>query len=542
LSGIRLQPFRVADLIQGIADGNLALPEFQRDFDWTDDQVASLIATLIKRWPAGSLLLMEGRKDLFFRSRKFDGGPRLQPDVDLIVLDGQQRLTGLFQAVYDTGNYVYAINLAAFTPSASVDEIEDQIMAVKRAEWDTHYRDAPWEESDDGWIPLYSLRSPTDYFSWRENTVHNARLTDGDRDRLGLRLADAYRDGLEAFHQHDLPAVIVERSVEPIAVARIFERVNTTGIPLTTFDLMVARTFKEGWNLRDEWDAALANYDLFSRFFGENGLPALQVISLQHGDGIRQADVLRLDAPLVRKHWEKALEALNQAVTFLYGECGVLFPTWLPYPAMLITLAGVALEEHDLHRHKAKLQKWFFSRTFGRRYEVAANTVALEETDLLREVVSGASRLHGLEMSAAVVEAASRRRQGAIWRGVICALAANGATELHGKKLKVDDVVPVNILEPRDRSSSREESPHLRALGFVLSTRHEARELGGQGIEILNEFLADISHQSRDRLLKRQLLPYPVQSDEEFLEQRCEMLGEFLERKTGQGLTWDEES
>jgi uncharacterized protein with ParB-like and HNH nuclease domain len=29
-------------LIQGIADGNLALPEFQRDFDWTDDQVASL--------------------------------------------------------------------------------------------------------------------------------------------------------------------------------------------------------------------------------------------------------------------------------------------------------------------------------------------------------------------------------------------------------------------------------------------------------------------------------------------------------------------
>lgn len=529
-------------MIQGIADGNLALPEFQRDFDWTDDQVASLIATLIKRWPAGSLLLMEGRKDLFFRSRQFDGGPRLLPDVSLIVLDGQQRLTGLFQAVYDTGNYVYAINLAALTSSASVDEIEDQIIAVKRAEWDAHYRDAPWEEFGYGWIPLYSLRSPTDYFSWRESTVRNARLTDNDRDRLGLLLADAYRDGLEAFHQHDLPAVIVERSVEPIAVARIFERVNTTGIPLTTFDLMVARTFKEGWNLRDEWDAALANYDLFSRFFGENGLPALQVISLQHGDGIRQADVLRLDAPLVRKHWKKSLEALNQAVTFLYRECGVSFPTWLPYPAMLITLAGVALEEPDFARHKGKLQRWFFSRTFGRRYEVAANTVALEETDLLLEVLAGAVKLPGLEMSATVIEAASRRRQGAIWRGMVCALAANGATDLHGKKLKADDLVPVNVLKPREPSGSREESPHLRALGFVLATRHEARELGGRGVEALDEFLAGISRPARDRLLKRQLLPYPVQSDEEFLEQRCEILSEFLERKTGKGLTWDDGS
>ncbi len=540
MSGIRLQPYRIADLIERISDGRLALPEFQRDFDWTDDQVASLIATVIKRWPAGSLLLMDGREDLFFRQRNFEGGPQLGSDVDLIVLDGQQRLTGLFQAVYDTGDFVYAIDLAGLSDDASVDEIEDGIVAVKREEWDSNYRDTPWERSNAGLIPMYSLRSPADYFSWRDATVRHAQLSDAQSDKLGLRLADAYRRGLDAFHQYDLPAVIVEKSVEPIAVARIFERVNTTGIPLTTFDLMVARTFKERWNLRDQWDAALANYSLFSRFFGENGLPALQVIALEHGDGVRQADVLNLDAGTVRKYWKEALDALNQAVVFLNEECGVLLRTWLPYPAMLLTLAGVALEEPNLKQHKAKLQRWFFSRTFSRRYEVAANTVALEETDSLRAVVAGEQRLSRERMSGDVIAAASRRRQGAIWRGLMCVLASSGPVDLHGEELLVDDLVTVSVLERDQEPNPHADSAHLLALGFVLATRQEGRKLGLAGVDAFERHLSDLPTRDQDRVCKRQLLPRHASSEADFLEERVEKLDEFLHKKTGDRLAWDE--
>jgi uncharacterized protein DUF262 len=539
MSGIRLQPYRIADLIGHIAEGNLALPEFQRDFDWTDDQVASLIATVIKRWPAGSLLLMEGRKELFFRERSFESGPKLQSEVDLIVLDGQQRLTGLFQAVYDTGQYVYAINLNALDVDTSVDEIEDSVIAVKRQEWDADFRDAPWTASGDGLIPLYSLRSTADYFSWRDATVRHAQLSERERDRLSIRLADAYRQSLESFHQYDLPAVIVERSVDPVAVARIFERVNTTGIPLGTFDLMVARTFKEGWNLRDQWDAALAKYELFPRFFGENGLPALQLVALCHGDGVRQSDVLRLDAKVVRKNWKETLEALNLAVTFLSEECGVHTPAWLPYPAILLTLAGVAIEEQDLRRHKRKLRSWFFSRTFGRRYEVAANTVAIEEVDVLLAALSEGRRLPSLRMSADIVDSASRRRQGAIWRGFICALAANGATNLHGGKLNLADLMAVNVLERRNTLGPGEESPHLLALGFILATRQEGRNLTMGGLESLQDFLLDLPERQRARVAKRQFLPLGATDEQEFLAERLELLSDFLLEVTGQELIWD---
>lgn len=539
MSGIRLQPFRIAALTKKIAGGLIALPEFQRDFDWTDEQVASLIATVIKGWPAGSLLLMEGRSDLFFKQREFEDAPGLKPDVELIVLDGQQRLTGLYQAIYDTGRFVYAIKLDALTPETSVDELEEAVRSVKRDEWDSGYRDTPWSKHGEGLIPLYALRSPTDYFSWRDDTVRHAQLSEGEKERLGLRLADAYREGLEAFHQYDLPSVIVERSVEPVAVARIFERVNTTGIPLTTFDLMVARTFKEGWNLRDRWEAALAEFDLFPKFFGENGLPALQVIALKHAGGVRQSNVLALEADKVRKYWTKSLRALNEATAVLHEACGVVGPAWLPYPGILLTLAGVALDVRNLGDYRDKIREWFFSRVFGQRYEVAANTVTVEEVEVLRSWLQGKEELPELMMSANVVEAASRRRRGAIWRGFMCALASEGICDLHGNKAV--DVAPTNVLMKEEFVGRGEESAHLLTLGFVLATRQEARELARAGADRLWGFLADLPPAARRRVTEHQLIPNKVVDDARFMEERSVLLSELLERVTGHGLEWEEE-
>lgn len=539
MTGTRMQPYRVAELTQAISEGRLSLPEFQRDFDWTDEQVASLIATVIKRWPAGSLLLMEGRDKLFFKERAFDDAPPLGRHVDFIVLDGQQRLTGLYQAVYDTGRFVYAINVDVLTPDTSVDEIEEGVKSVKRELWDRDFRHLPWSASTEGWIPLYALRSTTDYFLWRDETVRRSQMSSGEKDRLSIRLADAYRQGLEAFHQHDLPSVIVERSVEPAAVARIFERVNTTGIPLTTFDLMVARTFIDGWNLRDRWETALADYDQFPTFFGENGLPALQAIALRHGSGVRQSDVLNLEAGKVRDYWSEALYGIDQAVRVLSSDCGVKRPGWLPYPAILLTLAGVAMEMGDLAPHGRKIRRWFFSRVFGQRYEVAANTVTLEEVEVLVKWLTGHGHLEPLRMSADVIATSSRRRRGAIWRGTICAFAANGASDLHGGTEA--EISPFSVLDKPADVAPGDESPHLLALGFVLGSRKEARDLALQGVQALNDLLSGLPRAVRDVVVTRQLLPVGVRSDGEFLEARLELLGEFLEEATGESLYWEDE-
>src|SRR3954453_15761332 len=84
-------------LLEGIDQGAVVLPDFQRDFVWSDGELMVLVATVMVGWPAGSLLLMEGSPP-FFNTREFSGVTRKIDQVSLVVLDGQQRLTALYSS------------------------------------------------------------------------------------------------------------------------------------------------------------------------------------------------------------------------------------------------------------------------------------------------------------------------------------------------------------------------------------------------------------------------------------------------------------
>src|ERR1700760_107886 len=107
-SGTRPQDFAVDELLDWINEQDLVLPEFQRDYDWSDDRVIALAATMMRGWPAGSFLLQEMGDATFFSVRPFDGGPFIDAKrAATVVLDGQQRLTGLYHALFDVGPSVY---------------------------------------------------------------------------------------------------------------------------------------------------------------------------------------------------------------------------------------------------------------------------------------------------------------------------------------------------------------------------------------------------------------------------------------------------
>src|SRR6267378_2930802 len=92
------QMLEVSMLLGNIAAGQIALPDFQRDFDWSERHIRSLLATVLRGWPAGSLLLVRGGTT-FYKIRSFEGAPALNQATKLVVLDGQQRLTALYRAL-----------------------------------------------------------------------------------------------------------------------------------------------------------------------------------------------------------------------------------------------------------------------------------------------------------------------------------------------------------------------------------------------------------------------------------------------------------
>jgi hypothetical protein len=308
---------------------------------------------------------------------------------------------------------------------------------------------------------------------------------------------------------------------------------------------MVARTYQEGWNLRDKWEEALAEFPHFPAYFGDDGLPVLQVIAHQHRDGVRQTDVLALTPGAVHATWDQAVKATDAAVTFLVEHCGVSDPSWLPYPGILLTLAAVARQGINLKRHRKVLRQWFFSRTFGQRYEVASNTVTVEEAAYLFKALRRNKPLTPLRMSGDTLRGATRRRQGAMWRGVMCVFAADGLVDADGKT-DPEELIPTSVL-PRVQDPPRgNDSPHLLALGFILASRHVGRELKWSGVRQLREHLKGLSRARRDRLMKAQLLPTQLLtrtlSTERFVDARLKRLDDFLRQETGDRLSWDEDS
>ena len=90
------------DLLRQTQEGRLQLPDFQRDYVWGDDDVRSLIASVAKGFPIGALLTLQTGGDVKFKPRLLAGVPIQNVDPDELLLDGQQRMTSLYQATFSS--------------------------------------------------------------------------------------------------------------------------------------------------------------------------------------------------------------------------------------------------------------------------------------------------------------------------------------------------------------------------------------------------------------------------------------------------------
>ena len=93
--------FSIGEVVEKVNNGTLKIPQFQRDFVWTLPMAASLLDSVLRRYPIGSLILWETKEKL--HAEKEIGGLSLPPtpsgQCTTYVLDGQQRVTTLFAAL-----------------------------------------------------------------------------------------------------------------------------------------------------------------------------------------------------------------------------------------------------------------------------------------------------------------------------------------------------------------------------------------------------------------------------------------------------------
>lgn len=55
---------RLSSLLSDVARGNIKIPVFQREYVWSDEQIMSLLDSIYRGYPVGSLLLWSTKEKL----------------------------------------------------------------------------------------------------------------------------------------------------------------------------------------------------------------------------------------------------------------------------------------------------------------------------------------------------------------------------------------------------------------------------------------------------------------------------------------------
>ena len=132
----------LADLLLSAEQGALQLPDFQRGWVWDDNHIRSLLASISLSYPIGAVMTLEaGGPDVHFAPHPLEGVKSDTVAPDMLLLDGQQRMTSLFLALksqepvptrdargHKINRHYYASITASINPN--LDREEDAIISV----------------------------------------------------------------------------------------------------------------------------------------------------------------------------------------------------------------------------------------------------------------------------------------------------------------------------------------------------------------------------------------------------------------------------
>src|SRR5690606_4154715 len=98
---INAQNRLLPDWFTRIRTRQTVLPRFQRFEAWSHSTVTQLFNTILQGLPVGAVLILEIGNEEPFISRPIVGAPEIGERVTEHLLDGQQRLTGLWRALHN---------------------------------------------------------------------------------------------------------------------------------------------------------------------------------------------------------------------------------------------------------------------------------------------------------------------------------------------------------------------------------------------------------------------------------------------------------
>ena len=235
--------YNLTTLIQQIDLGIIGLPDIQRPFVWADIKVRDLFDSMYKGYPVGYFL--------FWSNANIDNNRNIgtsvkQKNPNLLIVDGQQRLTSLYAVIKSQeiirSNYTKTNIVIAFNPLEVKFEIPDATIRRNPRYFQNISR--IWEDNAN------IIRIINDFVQNLRKTVE-VNLEEEERIQnafMRLRNLDTY-----PFSALELNATITEEQV-----ADVFVRINSKGQTLNQADFILTL-------MSVFWDEGRRNLEEFCR-------------------------------------------------------------------------------------------------------------------------------------------------------------------------------------------------------------------------------------------------------------------------------------
>jgi hypothetical protein len=547
-------PRALKDLLAEVHSRTAVLPDFQRDFVWEPGATQELIVSIANNYPAGSLLRVRDAKRVF-AAREFEGAPALDGQKHtFLVLDGQQRLTSLYQAFYGVGEHRYYLNLRKLVDGADFEEAIFHVRATTKWVKEHQSFDVQAKELV---LPLSVLKGGAGGFlQWLLQATNPMPAT--ERTQMLDALTKINEQWIKTIDDYHFPVVTLSDKTEPDALCTIFETLNRTGVKLSVFELLTARFWPQNINLRELWDAACSAHPIISDF-DVDPYYVLQAIALacRKAPSCKRGDVLNLAAADIEKWWQPVVSGLSLGLSILRDDCKVMLPKWLPYQTMIAPLAAV-LGRSGMPKtpfagsHREKLKRWFWCAVFGQAYESAPNTQSAKDVGellawLADDVLPESVKSFRFDPKA-LRDVTPRQRS--IYRGTICLILASGtgARDFHTQAVITSNLMAEQGIDdhhvfPNDFLETKQGVTPARARDCVLNRTLIDRTTNQM---ISNRAPSDYMAQIRgtpgfpfDAVLESHCLPAgttsPIWGDdyEAFLAWRQDRIWKEIQRVTG---------
>jgi uncharacterized protein with ParB-like and HNH nuclease domain len=367
---IKADKDKISEYIKNFEKGLLQVPAFQRDFVWTNEKKLDLFDSIKKGYPIGSVLLWQPffEKEEFyddFSGDKLGSYPIPERNTNsFFILDGFQRLSTLIGCLLHPEK--------AKQKGILRDEKEWQkefniVYNLKEEQFEINRNSKEFFQ-----VPIYKLVDGKEFYQFQKNLF--------DDDEVNSKYIERYEEISLIFQNYELPNINVYGGSITEAID-IFQRLNSTGAPITTDWVINARAMGKDINFRlgEKIDNLLENELTNYNFQNIKRLVVLQCITNSFGgvyfDQISKNDNKKLellvDKPEFIPVTEKTFLAIERAVKFLFEDLIVLNAKYIPYNNQMIFLTDF-FNQVDLPTDKQidELKKWFWITSYSNYFTI----------------------------------------------------------------------------------------------------------------------------------------------------------------------------